>query len=64
MCDGGGWGEGRVRFLAGPRNGKADGEGRHETCPYGGGRGDRTPGPTTLEGSVVCTTGVVGIRLG
>ena len=26
------------------------------------GRGDRTPGPTTLEGSVVCTTGVVGIR--
>ena len=36
-----GWGEGRLRFLAEPRNdsgtGWVGGKGRHETCPNGGG---------------------------
>ena len=36
-----GWGEGRLRFLAEPRNdsgtGWVGGKGRHETCPNGEG---------------------------
>ena len=55
------WATPRSYFDGAQHERPRTGEGRHETCPYGGGRGDWIPAPPLQRGALCVRRGVMGV---